>query len=79
MTVPTTNTNHLYAFRVIVVYEDGKRLATTEVKTPGNVHKLRSRIKEKVIEAKQDEQPWLSDVWVHMNDSSRFGIGLGGV
>ena len=74
----SSNSNHLYAFRVIVVYEDGKRLATTEVKTPDDTHKLRDIIKEKLVEAKQDEQPWLSDVWVHMNDSSRFGIGLGG-
>ena len=72
-----TNSHYLYAFRVIVVYENGQRLATTEVKTPGNVHKLRDIIKEKVVEPKQDEQPWLSDVWVHINDSSRFGIGFG--
>ena len=72
-----TNSKYLYAFRVIVVYENGKRLAATEVKTPGNVHKLRYIIKEKVIEEKQHEQPWLSDVWVHINDSSRFGIGFG--
>ena len=77
VTVPTTNSNYLYAFRVIVVYENGQRLATTEVKTPSNVHKLRDIIKEKVVEAKQDQQPWLTDVWLHMNDSSRFGIGLG--
>ena len=72
-----TNSNHLYAFRVIVVYTNGKRLATTEVKTPANVHKLRDIIWDKVVEPKQDEQPWLSDVWAHINDSSRFGIGFG--
>ncbi len=76
-TVPTTNSNYLYAFRVIVVYENGKKLATTEVKTPSNAHKLRDVIKEKVVEAKQDQQPWLTDVWLHMNDRSRFGISLG--
>ena len=34
VTIPTTSSNYLYAFRVIVVYENGKKLATTEVKTP---------------------------------------------
>ena len=77
VTVPSTNSNSLYAFRVIVVYEDGKKLATTEVKTPKNVHKLRDVIKG-VVEAKQDQQPWLSDVWLHMNGRSRFGIALEG-
>ena len=77
VTVPTTSSNYLYAFRVIVVYEDGKKLATTEVKTPSNVHKLRDAIKN-LVEANQDRQPWLSDTWLHMNDSSRFGVGLGG-
>ena len=72
-----TNSNYLYAFRVIVVYTNGKRLATTEVKTPGDIHKLRDIIWDKVVEPKQDEQPWLSDVWTHINDSSRFGIGFG--
>ncbi len=77
VTVPTNNSNYLYAFRVIVVYENGKKLATTEVKTPSNVHKLRDAIKN-LVEANQDRQPWLSDTWLYMNDSSRFGIGLGG-
>ena len=72
-----TNSNHLYAFRVIVVYTNGKRLATTGVKTPGDVHKLRDIIWDKVVEPKQDEQPWLSDVWAHINDSTRVGIGFG--
>ena len=77
VTVPTTNSNYLYAFRVIVVYEDGKILATTEVKTPSNVHKLRDAIKN-VVEANQDQQPWLSDTWLHMNDSSKIWNRLGG-
>lgn len=73
-----TNTNYLYAFRVIVVYADGKRLATDEVKTPSKVHQLRDVLWEKIVEPNQEEQPWLTDTWIHMNDSDRFGIGFGG-
>ena len=58
-----TNSNYLYAFRVIVVYTNGKRLATTEVKTPGDIHKLRDIIWDKVVEPYQDEQAWLGDIW----------------
>ena len=72
-----TNSNHLYAFRVITVYANGKRLATSEVKTPSNIHKLRDIIKDKVVEPNQDDQPWLGDTWIHMNDSTRFGMGFG--
>ena len=70
-----TNTNHLYAFRVIVVYEDGRRLATSEVRTPSNVHKLRDIIWERVVEPNQEKQPWLSELWSHINDSDGLGIG----
>ena len=73
----STNSNRLYAFRVITVYANGKRLATSEVKTPANVHKLRDIIWERVVEPNQDDQPWLGDTWIHMNDSTRFGMGLG--
>ena len=73
-----TNTNHLYAFRVIVVYTSGKKLVTDEVKTPSKVHELRDVIWEKIVEPNQKEQPWLTDTWIHMNDSARFGVGFGG-
>ena len=73
----STNTNYLYAFKVIVVYANGKRLATSEVKNPSKVHKLRDIIWSKVVEPKQKEQPWLTDTWIHMNDSNRFGVGFG--
>ena len=74
----STNTNHLYAFRVITIYSNGQRLATDEVKTPFRVHKLRDVIWEKIVEPNQEEQPWLTDTWIHMNDSARFGLGFGG-
>ena len=73
----STNTNHLYAFRVITVYSNGQRLATDEVKTPFRVHRLRDVIWEKVVEPNQEKQPWLADTWIHMNDSTRFGLGFG--
>ena len=73
----STNTNHLYAFRVITVYSNGQRLATDEVKTPFRVHRLRDFIWEKVVEPNQEKQPWLADTWIHMNDSTRFGLGFG--
>ena len=74
----STNTNHLYAFRVIAVYASGKRLATNEVKTPSRVHRFRDVTWDFVVEPYQDEQPWLADTWLHMNDSARFGMGFGG-
>ena len=74
----STNTNHLYAFRVITVYENDQRLATDEVKTPFRVHRLRDIIWEKIVEPNQKQQPWLADTWIHMNDSARFGLGFGG-
>ena len=74
----STNTNRLYAFRAITIYSNGQRLATDEVKTPFRVHKLRDIIWEKIVEPNQEEQPWLTDTWIHMNDSARFGLGFGG-
>ena len=74
----STNTNHLYAFRVITAYSNGQRLATDEVKTPFRVHRLRDVIWEKIVAPNQEEQPWLTDTWIHMNDSARFGLGFGG-
>ena len=71
------NHNHLYAFRVITVYADGKSLATDEVKTPSQVRRLRDIIWEKIVAPNQEEQPWLTDTWIHMNDSARFGLGFG--
>ena len=71
------NHNHLYAFRVITVYADGKRLATNEVKTPSQVRRLRDIIWEKIVAPNQEEQPWLTDTWIHMNDSARFGLAFG--
>ena len=73
-----TNTNHLYAFRMIVVYANGERLATSEVKTPSDIHKFRDVIWEAIVEPNQKEQPWLTDTWIHMGDSQRFGLGFGG-
>ena len=74
----STNTNHLYAFRVITIYSNGQRLATNEVKTLSKVHRLRDVIWDKIVEPNQEEQPWLTDTWIHMNDSVRFGLGFGG-
>ena len=71
-----TNTNRLYAFRVIVVYADGKRLATSEVKTPSEPHQLRDAIFDLVVEPNQKEHPWLLPTWIHMN--SNTGVGLSG-
>ena len=73
----STNTNRLYAFRVIAVYANGKRLATGEVKTPSDRHKLRDVIWE-IVESNQENQPWLVDVWAHINNSPGFGLGLRG-
>ena len=72
------NHNHLYAFRVITVYANGKRLATNEVKTPSRVRKFRDIIWDKIVEPNQNQQPWLADTWTHINDSTRFGLGFGG-
>ena len=74
----STNTNHLYAFRVITVYNNGQRLATDEVKTLSRVHRLRDVVWDKLVEPNQEEQPWLTDTWLHMNDSVRFGLGFSG-
>ena len=72
------NHNHLYAFRVITVYTNGKRLATNEVKTPSRVRRFRDIIWDKIVEPNQKQQPWLTDTWIHMNYSARFGLGFGG-
>ena len=73
----TPNANHLYAFRLIAVYANDKRLATEEVKTPSNARKLRDVIWDRIVEPNQEEHPWLSDAWTHMNEVGRFRIGLG--
>ena len=74
----SANYEAFYAFRVIAVYADGKRLAANEVKTAARIHKLRDIVWEKLVEPNQKQQPWLADTWIHMNDSARFGLGFGG-
>ncbi len=76
-TVPARTHNHLYAVRVIAVYANGDRLATSEVKVPSDVRRLRDVIWEKIVEPNQRSQPWLADTWIHMNDFARFGLGFG--
>lgn len=78
---------NLYAVRVIAVYSDGDRLATNEVKVPSYTHQFRDLIKEKLVDAHGEEQPWVADVWEHIN-SHNFAlvatkgagtkVGLGG-
>lgn len=77
VTVPTRNHNHLYAVRVIAVYSSGQRLATSEVKVPSDVRRLRDVIWGHLVEPNQDAQPWLADTWLYMSDSTRIGLGLG--
>ena len=65
--------NDLYAARLVVVYKNADLLATDEVKVPANSHRIRDLIEQEIILPNQDSQPWLKDVWRHINDPE-FGI-----
>ena len=65
--------NDLYAARLVVVYKNADLLATDEVKVPANSHQIRDLIEQEIITPNQDSQPWLKDVWRHINDPG-FGI-----
>ena len=71
--IKAETTNDLYAARLIVVYKDGGLLATDEVEVPANQHQIRDLIEQEIIIPNQDSQPWLKDVWRHINDPG-FGI-----
>ena len=62
-----------YAVRVITFYNNGRRLASNEVKVQSSSHRLRDLIEERIIEPHQDAQPWLRDTWRFVN-SPRFHI-----
>ena len=65
--------NDLYAARLVVVYKNVDLLATDEIKVPANSHQIRDLIEQEIITPNQDSQPWLKDVWRHVNDPE-FGI-----
>ena len=82
LVIPGIETYHSvpYAVRLITFYDDGQRLASEEVKVQSSSHRLRDLIEEKIIETRQDDQPWLRDTWRFVN-SPRFGLNaslLGG-
>jgi len=66
---PRSSSSNIYAVRVIVAYdnEDEDHLATEEVKVNNESHKLRDAIKEHIIDAHGEDQPWLVDTWRHLN------------
>ena len=72
-TVDPETHGDLYAARLVVVYKNADLLATDEIKVPANSHQIRDLIEQEIIIPNQDSQPWLKDVWRHMNDPE-FGI-----
>ena len=73
------NQHYHYAFRVITVYTDGRRLASPEAKPPSQANQLRDAIWDKVVKPHQADQPWLADTWAHINDPDwRFWLGISG-
>ena len=72
-TIKAETINELYAARLIVVYKNTDLLATDEVKVPANSHQIRDLIEQEIIAPNQASQPWLKDVWRHINDPE-FGI-----
>ena len=67
-TVRNTTKNDLYAARLVVVYKGGELLATREVKVPANSHRVRDLIWQEIVSPNQRSQPWLKDVWRHINE-----------
>ena len=72
-TVDALTKNDLYAARLLVEYRSGELLATTEVKVPANQHRIRDLMWQEIVDPNQDDQPWLKDVWRHIN-APDFGI-----
>ena len=62
-----------YAVRIISSYDDGRRLASDEVKVESASHRLRDLIGSEIVEPHQDSQPWLRDTWRFVN-SPRFSL-----
>ena len=56
-----------HAVRVIIVRNDGTRLATAEVSSGSPHHRFYVLVRDRIINPYQDEYPWLKDTWDYIN------------
>ena len=56
-----------HAVRVIIVRNNGTRLATAEVSSGSPHHRFYVLVRDRIIDRYQDEFPWLKDIWDYIN------------
>lgn len=70
--------NGLYSIRVLVEYENGDRVPTSEIKVGSEDHKLRDAVEEQLINPHGPKQPWLIDTWRLLSSSDYSRLINGG-
>ena len=66
----------VYAVRVISV-RGTTGAVSAEIEVASQAHRLRSLIKERIVDVYQDNHPWIRDTWQHMN-SPKFHFSVYG-